>query len=361
MQSIPLTPMAGHGRFTRRRALTGLGLGAVGSLALAACSPPENDGNAGSSDGGSGSGNGNGAVTILTHDAFSLPEDLLSAFQEKSGFELTTVSAGDAGVANQLVLNPSQYDGVYGIDSFTAGIVQEKGAVTDYTSSALPASAKQYALEGLTPIDMGDVCINVDPAWFEENGVEAPTALEQLADPTYAKLTVLITPDGTSTGFAFLAGLHTALDDPDAFIQAMLDGGAKVAAGWSEAYYEDFTINEGGQFPLALSYASSPAETEGATSIIEDSSVRQIEYAGVVEGAANPEGAQAFIDWMLSPEVQAEIPGSMYMYPVDDQVGLPEVWSQFATLVKDPILPDATEVHEQRDAWIDAWNAAAEG
>ena len=37
----------------------------------------------------------------------------------------------------------------------------------------------------------------------------------------------------------------------------------------------------------------------------------------MLEGADNPEGAEAVVDWLLSPEVQAALPTSMYVFPVD--------------------------------------------
>ena len=58
---------------------------------------------------------------------------------------------------------------------------------------------------------------------------------------------------------------------------------------------------------------------------------RQVEYAGVLKGAANPEGGKAFVTWMLSKAVQEDIPGQMYMYPVLPDAALPRrhvAWTQ---------------------------------
>ena len=71
-----------------------------------------------------------------------------------------------------------------------------------------------------------------------------------------------------------------------------------------------------------LSYDSSPAFTVDGkggttTSALLDTCFRQVEYAGVLDGAANPDGAQALVDFLLSPEVQAALPESMYVFPVD--------------------------------------------
>ena len=107
-----------------------------------------------------------------------------------------------------------------------------------------------------------------------------------------------------------------------------------------------------------VSYSSSPAAEDGRTGVIESTCVRQVEYAGVLRGAENPEGAQAFIDFLLSEYVQKAIPESMYVYPVAD-VELPASWQQHAPRVKDPIVLDAKEVGAQRAEWIRAWRDTA--
>ena len=54
---------------------------------------------------------------------------------------------------------------------------------------------------------------------------------------------------------------------------------------------------------------------------------RQVEYAGVLKGAKNPEGMQKFIDFMLGREFQAALPDNMYVFPVDDRATLPTDWA----------------------------------
>ena len=78
--------------------------------------------------------------------------------------------------------------------------------------------------------------------------------------------------------------------------------------------------------------------------------------AGVVDADVfGDRGARLVVDWLLSPQVQAAIPDSMYMYPVDSTVELPEAWVRHAPLADDPhhVAPDA--ISANRDAWIEAW------
>ncbi|WP_182353111.1 thiamine ABC transporter substrate-binding protein [Flaviflexus huanghaiensis] len=297
------------------------------------------------------------AVTILTHDSFVMSEEQIAAFEEKSGFTLQTIAPGDGGVlVNQLILNRDnpQADGVYGIDTFIARTVIEEGLLAPYSSPALPESANDLVVaDSLTPIDQGDVCVNVDTAWFEAEGMAQPETFEDLREPEYAELLAVIDPASSSPGYAFLVATATEYgEDWQGYWADLLDGGARVASGWSDAYYSDFSGADGkGPYPLVLSYSSSPAAAAG-TDYLPETCVRQVEYAGVVKDAANPEGAQAFVDFMLSDEFQSSIPENMYMYPVTDQE-LPAQWQEVAELSETPIMVDPQQV--DRDELLDAF------
>lgn len=322
---------------------------AGGSL-LAACSAVDQRSNEGE-DGG-------GTVTILTHDSFAISDERKAAFEEESGYKLQTTAPGDAGmVVNQLILNKDNptVDGVYGVDSFSAHRAVSEGVFEDYTSDKDPGD--EYALDGLTPIDQGDVCVNVDHEWFEENGVAEPSSFEDLIKPEYKGLFVTLNPATSGTGLSFLVGTVDHFgDDWQSYWNDLLANDAKVSDSWSDAYYTDFSGADGeGAFPLVLSYSSSPAESGGATGSIEGTCTRTVEYAGVVKGGANPEGAKAFIDFLLEEETQETLPESMYMYPIVDGVDLPEEWAKHAELTEDAIWPDPANVADNRETWIQEW------
>lgn len=358
-------------RGTRRVRGARLSLAALGlaALALTGCSVADQTGGGNgttpvgteATDGTTGAGTGS-TVTVMTHDSFTITDEQIAAFEEQSGYSLTTTAPGDAGtLVNQLILsrdNPT-VDAVYGIDNLSAQRVVDEDVVAEYASAALPASAEGMVVENrLNPIDQGQVCVNVDHAWFSENGIPEPTRLDQLTEPQYAELFVTTNPVTSSPGLAFLAA--TAADQGENgwqdYWQQLLEGGTKVAAGWSDAYYTDFSGGEGeGAYPLVLSYSSSPAAAPD-TGVVEATCTTQVEYAGVIEGAQNPEGAQAFIDFLLSEDFQASLPENMYMYPIDESIELPAEWSENATLVEDPIEVDTQQIGEQRETWLEEWN-----
>ena len=308
------------------------------------------------------------ALTVVTHDSFALPDDLKAKFAKDTGYEVTYVAPGDTGaLVNQLVLTKDAPlgDVVYGIDNTFASRAESEGILLDYTSEALPDSSRQFSAPQLTPIDFGDVCINADTAWFEAKGLAVPTTLDDLTDPKYKDLLVLTNPASSSPGLAFMFATIGAKGE-DGYLdywKALKDNGAKIDSGWTEAYYTDFSGADGkGPRPLVLSYATSPAYTvDGDTSstvALLGTCFRQIEYAGVLKGTTNEVGARKFVDFMLSPEVQAAIPENLFMYPVVHETPLPADWAKFAPLASQPIELSAEQIGEHRDQWIRDWTEA---
>ena len=354
---------------THRGARAALALAAL--TALTACSAV-----GGASDGGSEDA---GTVTLVTHESFGLSEGLLERFTQETGLEVEVVQQADSGaLVNQLVLTKDAPLGdlVYGIDNAFATRALDEGVVVPADLEAPAAEdAAAYAVPGdddgaLTAIDLGDVCLNVDTGWFAERGVPQPTTLESLLDPAYRDLVVVPDPVTSSPGLAFLLATVGAFGE-DGWVDywaGLKDNGLRVADGWSEAYYTDFTAGGGdGPRPVVLSYASSPPYTvpEGGdaptTAALLDTCFRQVEYAGVLAGAANPEGAAQLLDFLLSDEVQADIPVSMYMYPVSSTADVPEDWARWAPLAEKPFEVSPADVAEHREEWLETWSATVVG
>ncbi|MDY6054860.1 thiamine ABC transporter substrate binding subunit [Micrococcus sp.] len=356
-----------HPRIRRSRRAAFVALSAA-ALALTGCSVTAPGGtDSPSAPGASGAPAGEAStVRIMTHDSFTLPPELLERFERESGYRLVTTAPGDSGtVVNQILLakDAPTVDGVYGVEDHSAHRLVREGAVAEHTPENLPASAAELMVDGrMTPVDQGQVCFTTDPAWFQAHGVPAPTSIDQLDEPPYAELTVVTSPLTSSPGMSLLAATTQKYgqDGWQGWWRGLLENGGKVGAGWSDAYEVDFSGGQGrGAFPIVLSYVSSPAFAP-QTTVIEDSCTPQVEYAGVLEGAQNPEGARAFVDFLLTEEVQAALPEAMYMYPVDETIPLPQEWAEHAPLVADPITPDPARVDEQRENLLKEWTALSE-
>jgi thiamine transport system substrate-binding protein len=309
-------------------------------------------------------------VVLVTHDSFVLPKPLLARFQRESGYHLVVHAAGDGGtLTNKLVLTKDEPSGdvAFGVDNTFATRALDAGVFAPYDVS-LPPGAEQYVLPGddhrLAPIDNGNVCVNIDATWFSARRLAPPRSLDDLVKPAYRDLLAVPGATTSSTGLAFLlATIGKYGDQWPAYWEALVANGATLTDGWSQAYETDFTQGGGrGRLPIVVSYDSSPAFTvpEGATTsttrALLDTCFRQVEYAGVLAGAQNVKGAEAFVDFLLSPEVQQALPDAMYVFPVRSGTPLPAAWARYAVQPAHPLTVSPADITAHRDEWLRQWS-----
>jgi len=293
-------------------------------------------------------------VTLVTHDSFVMSKAQITDFSKTTGFNLKLVKLGDAGsLTNRLILTKSApvADAVFGIDNTFAGRATDAGIIDGE----------------LTPTDFGDVCFNYDQEIFMQRKIVPPTSLADLIKPAYRNMTVVENPNTSSTGLSFLAATIDKFGETgwQNYWKQLKANGLKVVDSWETAYYTEFIGSDGkGHYPIVLSYASSPAFEVNArgisrTAIIDDGCFRQTEYAGVLAGAKNPKGAQAVIDYLLSPKFQATFPTAMYMYPIVSDTVIPSAWSK-NTSIASRTYGDQLDINKNRKAWLAAWSAIFE-
>ena len=293
-------------------------------------------------------------VTLVTHDSFVMSKAQITDFSKITGFNLKLVKLGDAGsLTNRLILTKSApvADAVFGIDNTFAGQATDAGIIDGE----------------LTPTDFGDVCFNYDQEIFMQRKIVPPTSLADLIKPAYRNMTVVENPNTSSTGLSFLAATIDKFGETgwQNYWKQLKANGLKVVDSWETAYYTEFIGSDGkGHYPIVLSYASSPAFEVNArgisrTAIIDDGCFRQTEYAGVLAGAKNPKGAQAVIDYLLSPKFQATFPTAMYMYPYVSDTVIPAKWSKY-TSIASRTYGDQLDINKNRKTWLAAWSAIFE-
>lgn len=316
-------------------------------------------------------------VTLLTYDSFALPEAAAAEFERRTGATIEVVATGDSGaVLTGALLSAGDPEGdvIFGIDDTSATRALSEDLLDPLEPSVVALAPEQYRLEGagadrLLPIDTGDVCMNVDTSWFSDHEVVVPTTLEQLTEPAYRDLLVVPSPVTSSPGLAFLIGTVDRYgEDGWRDYWARLEAnGVRVRPSWDDAYYSDYTVS-GGDRPIVLSYASSPpaevvfsdgAVTEPASTVMLDSCTAQVEYAGVLRGAEQPELAASLVEFMLGDRWQAELPLTNFVFPVAD-VELPQEFDRWAPRAQDPMGLEPDVIDEGRDRWIEAWREQME-
>ena len=306
-------------------------------------------------------------LRLLTHASFSLPKPLLSQFEKEAGVTLRITKAGDAGeMLNKLILtraNPVA-DVVFGIDNVLAGKALAAHVLDPFETSA-PTGAVTLPT-GLAPVDYGYVTVNYDKAWFAKKGLALPRALDDLAQPAYARLLAVQNPATSSPGNAFMLATIGLLGEAKAFEwwARMRANGVKVSKGWSEAYYTEFSQN-GGARPLVVSYASSPAAevffskvklTEPPTGSlsIPGGVFRQVEGVALVKGGKERAAAVKFVEFLRSSAVQMSLQTEMWMFPVDAAVPRVEAL-HFAVEPAAFDSPSAQDIAEKNAQWVQRW------
>ncbi|MES2583882.1 MAG: thiamine ABC transporter substrate-binding protein [Pseudomonadota bacterium] len=321
----------------------------------------------------SGGGIAQGAeLRVLAHASFALPKPLLAQFEKDAGVTLRITKAGDAGeMLNKLILtraNPIA-DVVFGIDNVLAAKALDAQVLDVYDGPSAGPSNRAYVVTlraGLVPVDYGYVTLNYDKAWFAKKGLALPASLDDLTRPAYAKLLVVQNPATSSPGNAFLLATIGAMGEEKAFAwwAQMRGNGVKVAKGWSEAYYTDFT-HSGGSRPLVVSYASSPAaelfysktklnEPPTASLALAGGVFRQVEGAALVKGGKERAAAVQFLEFLRSPAVQQGLQTEMWMFPAD--ASAPRVAAlRHAQEPTRHDSPSAQAIADNNAAWVRRW------
>jgi thiamine transport system substrate-binding protein len=83
---------------------------------------------------------------------------------------------------------------------------------------------------------------------------------------------------------------------------------------------------------------------------------RQVEFAGILKGAKNRALAEKFINFMLGKSFQEDMPLQMFVFPVDPNAALPDIFIQNAQIPSNPARLDPAEISAKREAWIQGWN-----
>lgn len=298
-------------------------------------------------------------VVVYTYDSFAAEwgpgPELTKKFEAKTGYKLTLIDCGDSIQAfNRAVLEKEapQADVIIGIDNNLAPQARKSGILERYepkdASSIIDANLfKELGNDKLlTPFDYSHFALIYDT----QSSVPAPKSLEELANPIYKKKIILMDPRTSTPGLGFLAWTVSVFGNGYADYWKQLQPNIlSMTSGWSEGW--GMFLN--GEAPLVISYTTSPAynvEYENndrfVALIFNEGHVQQVEGYGLLKGALNPEGAKAFMDYLISEEAQSILPLTQWMYPVNKNVKLPDSYKKAAPIPEKTLITD-TEATEK--------------
>jgi thiamine transport system substrate-binding protein len=315
-------------------------------------------------------------LTIMTHDSFAASDSVIEEFEQDHNVQIQFLEVGDTGTAvNKAILSKDNplADVFYGLDNTFLSRALEENIFEPYQSPILKEIDPSFQLDKTyqaLPVDFGDVCLNYQKSYFEEQNMEPPDSLEDLIDPAYTDLLTVQNPATSSPGLAFLFttigyyGEEGYLD----YWEALVDNQVNIVNDWETAYYAAFS-QAGGPDPIVVSYGSSPPfevlfseepleDAPTAAVVSPGTCFRQIEFVGILKGTKNRELAKKWIDFMLSPPFQEDIPLNMYVFPVNINAQLDETFQKYLAVPE--VTADVTpeEIAKNREKWINEWTEA---
>ncbi|MET9105578.1 thiamine ABC transporter substrate-binding protein [Streptomyces zhihengii] len=355
-----------------RRAVAMAAVSALGVTALAACG--------GGSDGGKGDGTASKTVTLVSHDSFAVSDTVLKAFTEQTGYTVKVLKSGDAGTAlNKEILTKGspQGDVFFGVDNTLLSRALDNDLFTPYEAKGLDRVADEVQLDAdkhrVTPVDTGDICVNYDKKYFADKKLAPPETFADLAKPAYKDLLVVENAATSSPGLGFLLGTVGTFGESgwQDYWKKLDANGVKVVDGWEQAYNEEFSGSAGGKKagadrPLVVSYASSPpvevlyAEpqpAEAPTGVATGTCFRQIEFAGLLQGAKNEAGGKALLDFLIGDAFQEDMPLNMFVNPVAEGAKLPELFTRHGAVVEKPATVAPKTIADKREQWVRSWSS----
>lgn len=316
-------------------------------------------------------------VRLMTHDAFALSPEVLGLFEQEHGVPIVTLdNLGDTILmVNQAILAADDplADVLYGVDNTILSRPVQAGIFDAYHAAgvdAVPSALRLDPDERVTPIDYGDVCVNLDLAAFRPGGLPTPMRLEDLTRLELKGKLVVENPAKSSPGLAFLLATIVRFGETGAYTWrdywTDLDANeVLVSDSWTDAYELRFSGGAGqGDRPLVVSYASSPAaEVYYAaapppgppTAALLDGCFRQVEFAAVLAHTPELELARQLVDFLLSQRVQEDIPLNMFVWPALPTAVVPDAFSRYSTQPSQPLSMDQATIAAGRERWIREW------
>ena len=293
-----------------------------------------------------------GTLRILTYDIAAFSEEMLDEFTNQSGYEIEMIRTDDAGGILEQMLQTQQApqaDVAVGLDNTYLQTAFDRCLLQTNTvnASSLDAEALEpYQGPLAVPFDQGDVCLNYDESRVDGENLTSPTSLWNLTEEDWRGKVAFPSPLTSSPGRSFMVATVDYFENDednttDAFDwwRMMTENEAIITTGWTEAYevhysggYGEWVEGHLGDAVMTVSYCHSPGVeafysgnwTKSTSVVLPRSTFHQVEYAGVINGAAEVEAANAFIAYLISEEVNQNMPENNLMKSVLNNAEWPE-------------------------------------
>lgn len=282
------------------------GATALAVTLLAACAAPDD------ADGGGEGGGGSDSLTVACSQQEDFCQAMTQAYAQESGVDTTYVRLGAGEVLARLQTNGGEFDVWAGGQAENHLLANDRDQVEAYVSpnaSDLPA---QYNDEsGIWSgfyTDSVAFCSNATE--LEGLGLEAPTSWDDLLDPALSGSVAMPHPATAGVGYMAIYTVATLNDGDegetlDYFNQLnanVMQYSKNAGTGVEQAGRGEVAV------AIALDSDCSKGYEEGfedlVTSYPEEGTGYEVGAVSVLADGQNPEGAQQFMDWLLTTDAQ---------------------------------------------------------
>ncbi|WP_429106471.1 thiamine ABC transporter substrate binding subunit [Aeromonas allosaccharophila] len=299
-------------------------------------------------------------LTVYTYSSFTAEwgpgPKIKQAFEKECDCTLNLVPLEDGvAILNRLRLegNHSKADLVLGLDDALISEAKQSGLFAPH-----PAKLDGIKVPGgwqdetFVPYDYGYFAFVYD----KEKLKQPPKSLKELVERPDLKV-IYQDPRTSTPGQGLMLWMKSVYGDkaPAAWAE-LAKKTVTVTKGWSEAY----GMFLDGEADMVLSYTTSPAyhliaenKPQYQAAAFEEGHYRQVEVAAKLKNAKQEKLADQFLQFMVSPAFQQEIPTGNWMYPVID-TPQPKGFEQMITVAK-PLAFSSDEVAANRKGWIREW------
>ncbi|MBT4644961.1 MAG: thiamine ABC transporter substrate binding subunit [Pelagibacteraceae bacterium] len=302
-------------------------------------------------------------LTVYTYDSFVSewgPGPIIEQkFEDKYNIDLELIAVDSAAtLLNKVILEGSntKADIVLGLDMNLFDSADKSGLFINHSLDNLENNIMlpiKWNSKIFVPYNYGYFAF----VYNNTKLLNPPKSMDELINSTDARI-VIQDPRTSTPGLGLLIWMKALYGNDAKNKWVKLNKKIiSVTKGWTDAYYNFFMA---GEADLVLSYSTSPAahimfeeNYEISAAIFEEGNYVSIEFAGILKSSNNQRMANNFLRFMISDDFQSVLPSTNIMYPIANNLMLPEAFNKIE--VPDMLQIDPEEINKNKDEWINEW------
>ena len=302
-------------------------------------------------------------LTVYTYDSFVSewgPGPIIEQkFEDKYNIDLELIAVDSAAtLLNKVILEGSntKADIVLGLDMNLFDSADKSGLFINHSLDNLENDIMlpiKWDSKVFVPYNYGYFAF----VYNNTKLLNPPKSMDELINSTDARI-VIQDPRTSTPGLGLLIWMKALYGNDAKNKWVKLNKKViSVTKGWTDAYYNFFMA---GEADIVLSYSTSPAahimfeeNYEISAAIFEEGNYVSIEFAGILKSSNNQRMANNFLRFMISDDFQSVLPSTNIMYPIANNLMLPEAFNKIE--VPDMLQIDPEEINKNKDEWINEW------